>query len=229
MPPQHNTKAPRYVCNECSRRFFNSSGLTKHQNTFHRTDARPRGVTGSHRVETHPLINGKSIITSLILSHIIAAQPCDEEGNFLPKSTPPAHTETRAPGDWTPFNSQDEFELADLLFTQTEMSHSQADRLMQIWATHTARDGGTTPFANSKELHDTIDAIKEGDAPWHSFRVGYNGERPQERAPSWMDDSYQVFYRNPRQVIHTLLNNRKFDGNFDYVLYSPHPPVAHPR
>lgn len=196
-------------------------------------------LLGSQSIKTHPTalmlvpvgllghtelkLTRSSMVTPpfapLILSHIITAQPCDEEGNFLPRNTPPAHTKTRVPGDWSPFNSRDEFELADLLFTQTEMSHSQVDKLMNIWATRTARDGGTTPFTNSKELHNTIDAIGEGDAPWYSFRVGYNGDRPQGRVPSWMDDSYQVFYRNPRQVIHTLLSNHKFDGNFDYVPY----------
>lgn len=34
-----------------------------------------------------------------------------------------------------------------------------------------------------------------------------------------MDDSHQVFYRDPRQVVWMFLGNHKFDGNFDYVPY----------
>ena len=99
------------------------------------------------------------------------------------------------------------------------MPRVQIDELMQIWGARTALEGGTTPFTDSKSLYDTIDAIEEGDAPWYSFRVGYNGERPPGEVPSWMNDSYQVFYRDIRQVVRTLLGNHKFDGDFDYVPY----------
>jgi len=149
-----------------------------------------------------------------------AARPCDSEGNFLPEGSPPSSAaQGRAPGDWAPFNSRDEFELADLLFTRTEMSRGQVDELMQIWAARTTLEGGTAPFADSKDLHDTIDAIEEGDAPWYSFKVGYDGPRPKGKVPGWMDDSHQVFYRDPSQVVRMLLSNRKFDGDFDYVPY----------
>ena len=99
------------------------------------------------------------------------------------------------------------------------MSHRQVDELMQIWAARATREGGTTPFTDSKDLHETIDTIEEGDVPWYSFKVGYNGDRPQGKVPSWMDDSYPVFYRDPRQVVQMFLSNCKFDGNFDYVPY----------
>ena len=99
------------------------------------------------------------------------------------------------------------------------MSHAQIDELMQIWGARTTLEGGTTPFANSKDLHDSIDAIEEGDAPWYSFRVGYDGDCPPGQVPSWMNNSYQVFYRDPQQVVRTLLSNHKFDADFDYVPY----------
>jgi len=178
-----------------------------------------RGHTGSN--DTRSSMVSRVLCSSSLnsLSHTIVARPCDEEGNFLPEGTPPGCVESRVPGDWSPFNSRDEFELADLLFTRTEMSRGQVDELMQIWASRSAVDGGTAPFADSKDLHDTVDAIEEGDAPWYSFRVGYNGERPQGQAPSWMDDSHQVFYRDPQQVVRMFLSNHKFDGNFDYIPY----------
>ena len=99
------------------------------------------------------------------------------------------------------------------------MSRAQIDELMQIWGAHAALEHGTTPFADSKDLYDTIDAIEEGDAPWYSFRVGYDSDCPPGKVPSWMDDSHQVFYRDPRQVVWTHLGNHKFDGDFDYVAY----------
>lgn len=189
--------------------------------THHRTDARPRDNTGTSRTERHPFLNGESNVTILVclFAYATVARPCDPEGNFLPEGTPPSCAENRTPGDWAPFNSRDEFELADLLFTRTEMSCVQIDELMQIWAARTTLEGGTTPFTDSKDLHDTIDSIEEGDAPWYSFKVGYNGDRPVGKVPSWMDDSHQVFYRDPSQVVRMLLSNHKFDGNFDYIPY----------
>lgn len=148
---------------------------------------------------------------------IVVARPCDTEGNFLPEGTPPTPAGNRVPGDWSPFNSRDEFELADLLFKRVEMSRSHVDELMQIWGAHAALEGGTTPFTSGKDLNDTIDSIEEGDAPWYSFRVSYDGDRPPGDVPSWMNDSHQVFYHDPRQVVRMLLGNRKFDGDFDYV------------
>ena len=221
MLPRRNVKAPRYVCDKCSRRFYAPSGLTRHQNALHRSDARPRGTAGSFRTERHPHLNGKFTVNIFPdpSVHTAIARPCDVEGNFLPEGTPPAPTENRVPGDWTPFNSRDEFELADLLFTRTEMSRAQIDELMQIWGARTALEGGTTPFTDSKDMHSAIDAIEEGDTPWYSFRVAYDGDRPLDEVPSWMNDSYQVFYRDPRQVVQMLLGNHKFDGDFDYVPY----------
>lgn len=170
-----------------------------------------RGVNNTHFSMVSPL----SLLDTCF--NIVIARPCDIEGDFLPEGTPPALAENRVPGDWSPFNSRDEFELADLLFTRVEMSHSHVDKLMQIWGAHTALEGGTTPFTNSKDLHDTIDSIEEGNAPWYSFRVSYDGDRPSGNVPSWMDDSHQVFYHDPQQVVRMILSNRKFDGDFDYV------------
>ena len=163
-------------------------------------------------------VNQLSVCCNHIV-HMLVARPCDTEGNFLPEGTPPAQAEGRVPGNWSPFNSRDEFELADLLFTRTEMSRAQIDQLMQIWGARTTLEGGTTPFADAKNLHDTINAIEEGDVPWHSFRVSYDGDRPTSKVPSWMDDSHQVFYRDPRQVVRNIVGNHKFDGDFDYVPY----------
>lgn len=220
MLPRRNIKAPRYTCDKCSRRFYAPAGLTQHKNSLHRSDARPRGTAGSSRIERHPFLTGEFVACYLDSSiYVTIARPCDAEGNFLPEGTLPAQAESRTPGDWAPFNSRDEFELADLLFTRTEMSHTQINELMQIWGARSALEGGTTPFTDSKDLHSTIDAIEEGDAPWYSFKVGYDGDRPLGKVPSWMDDSHQVFYRDPRQVVRVLLGNHKFNGDFDYVPY----------
>ena len=97
------------------------------------------------------------------------------------------------------------------------MSKSNIDDLLTILRTRAAGEGGTTPFKNCAELYATIDSITEGEVPWDSFTVQYDGPRPEMDIPQWMDEKYQVFYRNPHEVIKLMLANRTFDGNFDYT------------
>lgn len=131
--------------------------------------------------------------------------------------TPPPGENTD--NSWAPFHSHDEFELADLLFRRAEMSKSNIDDLLHILKARAAGEGGTTPFENCAELYATIDSITEGEIPWDSFTVQYNGPRPETNIPQWMDENYQVFYRNPHEVIKLMLANKAFDGNFDYTPY----------
>lgn len=120
---------------------------------------------------------------------------------------------------WAPFNSHDEFELADLLFRRAEMSKANTDDLLSIMKARAVREGGTSPFESSADLYATIDSITEGDIAWDSFTVQYNGPRPEADVPPWMDEKFQVFYRNPREVVKHMLANNAFNGNFDYTPY----------
>src|SRR5882757_8813716 len=145
--------------------------------------------------------------------------PCDAEGNFLSQNTPPPSPEAKLPTDWTPFNSRVEYEVANLLFSQTQISNPHIDKLLDLWAAHVFSHAGTPPFANHNDLHNVIDSITEGDAPWHSFTVSYNGLLPEINIPGWMTEKYEVWHRDPRQVVHQLLSNPEFDGHFDYAPY----------
>lgn len=143
--------------------------------------------------------------------------PCDKNGNFLHMGTPPPRETTD--DSWAPFHSHDEFELADLLFRCAEMLKSNIDSLFHILKTQAAGEGGTALFENCAELYTTIDSITEGEVPWDSFTVQYNGPWPETNIPQWMDEKYQVFYRNPHEVIKLMLTNKEFNGNFDYTPY----------
>ena len=132
-------------------------------------------------------------------------------------STPPPEETTD--NSWAPFGSHDEFELADLLFRRSEMSKSNIDDLLHILQSRAVREGGTAPFKNCAELYDTIDSITDGEVPWDSFTVQYTGPRPEMNIPEWMDEKYKVFYRNPHEVIKSMLGNKAFHGNFDYTPY----------
>ena len=99
------------------------------------------------------------------------------------------------------------------------MSKSNINDLLHILKTRATREGGTVPFENCDDLHNTIDSITEGEVPWDSFPVQYNGPRPETNVPQWMDKKYQVHYRNPHEVIKSMLMNKMFHGNFDYTPY----------
>lgn len=148
----------------------------------------------------------------------ITATPCDRDGNFLAPNTPPPR-EAADDFSWVPFHSNDEFELADLLFRRAEMSKSNINDLLHVLKTRATREGGTVPFKNCDNLHSAIDSITEGEVPWNSFSVQYNGPRPEMNVPQWMDEKYQVYYRNPHEVVKSMLMNKAFDGNFDYTPY----------
>ncbi|RXW18633.1 hypothetical protein EST38_g7221 [Candolleomyces aberdarensis] len=72
------------------------------------------------------------------------------------------------------------------------------------------------PFADSRSLFDTIDSIPFGDIPWEGFKVKYDGEIP-DQAPSWMTAEYDVWYRNPLEVMEGQLGNPEFARYIDYA------------
>ncbi|KAH8102582.1 hypothetical protein BXZ70DRAFT_1070857 [Cristinia sonorae] len=45
----------------------------------------------------------------------------------------------------------------------------------------------------------------------------YDGERPEENAPAWMEDKHSVFFRDPKKVVTNMLANPDFNGSMDYA------------
>ena len=58
---------------------------------------------------------------------------CDEDGNPLDPFSSPI-PETRDPRDWSPFRNRVEFETAEFLYKRCQMSGSNIDTLMELWA-----------------------------------------------------------------------------------------------
>ncbi|KAG1792118.1 uncharacterized protein BJ212DRAFT_1451172 [Suillus subaureus] len=74
----------------------------------------------------------------------------------------------------------------------------------------------TPPFADHKDLHNVIDATQLGDVPWQCFSAQYTGERP-EVVPPWMDEEFEVWYRDPCAMAHNILANPTYKDEIDYV------------
>ncbi|KAH9485916.1 hypothetical protein JR316_0002833 [Psilocybe cubensis] len=137
-------------------------------------------------------------------------RPCDLAGNYLPPNTKPPPVEPHNKNDFTPFATRTEFEMAEFLFVEEEMSAGRIDRLSQLLgANYPDQD---PPFANHSDLYACIDSIKQGDIPWTSFSVTYNGKIPEDGpVPEWMMQKYEVWFRNPLHVLEQQIGNPTYN------------------
>ena len=131
-----------------------------------------------------------------------------------PGSLLPSH-EDHAEGDYSPFCNKAEFELADLLYIEEEMSAGKIDKLLKVLSTLYEMQ---PPFTSYQELYTLIDAIKQGDVLWNSFSIVYDGARPPDGVPQppWMDAKYEVWFRDPLQVLENQIANLDFKGLMDF-------------
>ena len=80
--------------------------------------------------------------------------------------------------------------------------------------------GGVAPFTSGEDLLRQIDRIKLGHVPWRSFVATYSGDRPSgPDTPIWMREEYEVWFRDPREIVHGILGNPEFSNGIDYIPY----------
>ncbi|KAG0703375.1 hypothetical protein DFH29DRAFT_981942 [Suillus ampliporus] len=120
----------------------------------------------------------------------IAGRPCDANGVYLPPGTPPPPPENLASDDWTHFRNRAEFETAEFLYTQNQMPAGQINRLLDLWASTLAKHNDKPPFADHHDLYEP-----------------------------WMDDKYDVWFHDPREVARNMLANPTYANEFDYRPY----------
>jgi len=91
---------------------------------------------------------------------------------------------------------------------------------MELWTASMVEAGGVAPFTSSEDLLGQIDQIKLGHVPWQSFTATYSGDqRPGPDSPLWMREEYEVWFRDPREIVHGILGNPEFSGGIDYIPY----------
>lgn len=145
-------------------------------------------------------------------------EPCDEHGNKLPEGTPPPPCTTSDPEDWSLYEDKIQFRTADFLFRIDEMSQTNINTLLELWAWQSMKHGHTGPFANYKEIYDMINASSEGDAPWKCMKTTVPDDLPST-APTWKKKEYEIWFRDPDIVLSNMLANPDFDGEFDTAPY----------
>jgi len=159
--------------------------------------------------------NCSRIVTNLNNSSL--ARPCDKHGNFFNDDEPPPPSEPHDPTDWTPFISRHQFETAEFLFKRVQMSAGNVDHLMMLWEAGVSASGDDPPFVNHDDLYNTIDTIPIGGVPWQNFSVSYTGPLPESDVPSWMEQTYKIYFRDPRQLFQNMLANPTFAKDFGYT------------
>ena len=144
--------------------------------------------------------------------------PCDHRGNFLLPEMSPVPPAPKSNDDWTPFTSREGFELAEILYLKTHLSRNIINQLLDIWSATLIPHDNLPPITNHEDLHAQIDAIGLGNVPWKSYTAHYQWLRPKNGPiPEWMTAEYQLWYRDPRQVIHNILANPEFASGTDYA------------
>ncbi|KAG2028968.1 hypothetical protein BDR03DRAFT_936904 [Suillus americanus] len=144
---------------------------------------------------------------------------CNINGDFIDQNSPPPLRADALPTDWVPYESRVAFEMAEFLFTRNQMSAGQIDTLLDLWAATLIQYDDSPPFASHRDLYDTIDSTPLGDVAWESFSMSYKGVKPAENVPPWMKATYEVWFRDPRLLIHNILANPDFDGEIEYTPY----------
>lgn len=144
--------------------------------------------------------------------------PCDANGHAIPLGSRPVPRtlEDSGPNDWTPFNSRTEFETADFLYRRNQMSEGNINFLAKLWGATLAPHGADPPFKNHKSLYEAIDSTPLGEAAWESFSVLHNGDIPTDGpVPHWMTAEHTAWFRDPRKLIHNIIDNTDFKDEFD--------------
>jgi hypothetical protein len=98
------------------------------------------------------------------------------------------------------------------------MSAANVDLLMELWGLSMEGFNGSSPFQSHQHLHTTIDSSTLGDVPWKCLIAGFS-EDVAEDAPSWKQMNYEVWYRDPDEVVRMMLDNLDFNGQFDFCPY----------
>lgn len=100
------------------------------------------------------------------------------------------------------------------------MSEGHVNELMEILSVYFEAHNDSPPFDGHRDLLATIDGIKLGGVEWESFTGRYTGTLPASGPiPEWMTTDFEVFYRDPHEVVRNMLANPDFDGEFDYTPY----------
>ncbi|KAG8218122.1 hypothetical protein J3R82DRAFT_3654 [Butyriboletus roseoflavus] len=95
------------------------------------------------------------------------------------------------------------------------MLATKINTLLDLWVSSLYPYGAEPPFWDQRHLHEVIDVMVIEDVKWQSFLVSYTGEIPEVNPPNWMCQMYDVWFRDPCEVVHKILGNLSFVSEMD--------------
>ena len=84
------------------------------------------------------------------------------------------------------------------------MSAGDINFLLSLWAASLAIHDDEPPFSKAMHVYDTINSTPLNDIACESFSLQYNGTRPVESVPSYMQAEYDVWFHDPCILVHNL-------------------------
>jgi hypothetical protein len=152
-----------------------------------------------------------------MVAHVSSGSPCDKDGYELPGGPHPPPDDNSGPIDFTPFGTRAEFEFTEFLYSEVKMSVGKIDKLLEILAALYPECAPS--IADHRDLYQRIDSIQQGDIAWDSFSVQYNCALLTPNAPKlpWMDQKFEVWFRNPLHILKNQICNPDFKDEVDYA------------
>ena len=97
------------------------------------------------------------------------------------------------------------------------MSAGNMDDLMECLA-HLVPPDQDAPFADSCNLYNTIDTVHVGHIPWCSVKLSYRAAEGEDASDiPWKSKTFEVWYRDPQEVLKIQLSNRNFAHEMDFA------------
>jgi hypothetical protein len=146
--------------------------------------------------------------------------PCNHNGYPITdlEGVPPPPPDTELdPNNWAPYENWMQFETAEFLFTQEQISGGNIDALLKLWAATLVVHDDAPPFTSHKAMYETINSTNLGNVQWESFTIKYGGLQPDHDVPDWMMAENDIWFRDPLTLVHNMLSNPDFKDEFDYA------------
>ncbi|KAG6805595.1 hypothetical protein H0H92_014794, partial [Tricholoma furcatifolium] len=117
--------------------------------------------------------------------------------------------------DYSPFPDRAHFEFGEFLYSHVQMSAPKIDRLLHILKCMCPTEG--PQVSSTLEIYKMIDEIQNGDVPWDSFSITYNGPHTVgvRTVPPWMTDTYDIWFRDPLTIFENQIGNPDFKNEID--------------
>ncbi|KAG5220589.1 C2H2-type domain-containing protein [Salix suchowensis] len=202
-----------HPCSFCNESFTTLQGLSQHVRAY--------------TIEVSPSSSsiGQQRHLQNLLHLGLNGLPCSEHGTVLPPGLPPPPqqpADAKPNNPWNPFPDHLSFEFADYHFTTLQSSESQVNQALDLWLAAVVNAGGDPclmPWQTAKQMYGTIDAIKEGPTPWKTIQFCYTGPLPKGTPPKWMQETYELCFRDPHSILLNQIALPELQDHFDYAPY----------